>query len=428
MTMPVELGRERGLKMAEGVKPGVFLEGMRQAFGHIRSAYPSAADLDIENDVRQFDAERLASRPDAGRFPELRGHEDRLSAERRAFREATGLGEAAAAFQFSWGFYVTRRLGSRHLCRYDLLPPVLLEHGCTNVFFPHGAEGVTISDNRDDVMVPAYVDKIPGYRAEGLLTMPVNWIQGGVSSSIVMDDEPACLFPASPFEYGDLVPPEARQDIRVTIEFLTRFNEFFGASNMIFCDASLRAFAMEKTNTMIAWRAAGPHGEVAVTACAYLDEAINAFKQKKLAKVVALRGETPETCPDYQYDAGSRLRYRRLVDLAAREAARPGGATLWGALEVVADQAVPFPARVCLAGEKAIPEKEPNANWTLLQHAAVMTGPRRRCLYRSVQDLLHPRPIYTFKPKLALAPGVAMAPEWEADIAAGRCELAGPVP
>jgi hypothetical protein len=67
------------------------------------------------------------------------------------------------------------------------------------------------------------------------------------------------------------------------------------------------------------------------------------------------------------------------------------------------------------------------ANWSLTQHAAVITGPKRRCLYRSVQDLYHPRPVYAFKPKLMLGPGVKLQADWQADIAAGRCELAPPV-
>lgn len=57
---------------------------------------------------------------------------------------------------------------------------------------------------------------------------------------------------------------------------------------------------------------------------------------------------------------GSRERYRRLVDLTNAESRR--GATLWGALHVVADHAVPYPARVCLAGERWAPDREPNAN------------------------------------------------------------------
>jgi hypothetical protein len=54
----------------------------------------------------------------------------------------------------------------------------------------------------------------------------------------------------------------------------------------------------------------------------------------------------------------------------------------------------------------------------------VITGPHRRSLYRSMQDLVNPRPVHTYKPKLVLGEGVTMRPEWQADIDAGRCDLA----
>ena len=116
------------------------------------------------------------------------------------------------------------------------------------------------------------------------------------------------------------------------------------------------------------------------------------------------------------------LRDRRLIELTNAEAKH--GATLWGALNCVADTAVPFPARVCLAGETVFPDKEPNANWTLTQYAAVITGAKRRALYRSVQDIKNPKPIYHYKPKFVLGLGVKMEPAWQRDIDEGRCELA----
>jgi hypothetical protein len=54
----------------------------------------------------------------------------------------------------------------------------------------------------------------------------------------------------------------------------------------------------------------------------------------------------------------------------------------------------------------------------------VITGPYRRALYRSVQDFRSPKPIYACKPKLVLGEGVAMRPEWQAEIDKGLCELA----
>jgi len=85
---------------------------------------------------------------------------------------------------------------------------------------------------------------------------------------------------------------------------------------------------------------------------------------------------------------------------------------------------VPYPDRVCLAGEsRHSAERNPKENWSVTQHAAVITGPRRRCLYRSIQSRENPLPVYEYTPRLMLGPGVAMQPEWQAEIDAGKCIL-----
>lgn len=395
---------------------------MEQAFRQTRRLYPTAADIDFPTAVREFDRERLASEPDPAEFPELKGHIDLLRGERDGFMETSGLDETASAFHFSWLFYVSRRLTSRHVARHENVSPPRM---CTNVFFPHGAQGVTLSDNRDDVPNAEYAEHIPHHRPEGLLRQdPVHWCQGGVSSAVLLDDEPDCLFPANPQVY-DLMPDDCLDRIDSIIEFMTRYKDFWGPANQIWCDRSLRAVAVEKTNCRLAIRKPGSQGSVAVTACSYLDDELHDFKMDKLRLVMEAKRETADECIDVQYDLGSRKRYRRLVDQTNAEAER--GATLWGALAVVADHAVPYPDRVCLAGERDNPDKQPVANWSLTQHAAVITGPYKRCLYRSIQDLRHPRPVYEYKPKLMLGPGVAMHPKWQKDIDAGRCELSEPV-
>ena len=419
-----EVGRQRGQKAGKGANRWEFVTKMHATIAAAKLLYPTAADMDWVEAVRKFDAERLASQPDLGRLPELKGHIDLLWSERQAFREASGLDEAATAFQYSWHFFLSRRITSRHLARYDLIPA---QRACTNVFFPDGADGVTISDNRDDLPRAEYVAQIPKHRPEGLLKQdPVSWVQGGASSGVLLDDEPQCLFPANPFEYN-LFPDECFNDINAMTEFGQRYREFYGPGNMIWVDRKLNAVAVDKTNCLVAFRKPTSGGAIAITACAYLDDRLHAHQMAKTRKAMAIKGENEKTSLDLNYHLGSRERYRRLVALADAEAARPGGASLWGALEAVNDHDAPFPERVCLAGEKGLPEKEPNANWTLTQHAAVISGPKRRCLYRSLQDLRNPRPVYEYKPKLMLGPGVKMDPAWQADIDAGRCELTPPV-
>jgi hypothetical protein len=86
-------------------------------------------------------------------------------------------------------------------------------------------------------------------------------------------------------------------------------------------------------------------------------------------------------------------------------------------LDIVSDHAVPYPDRVCLAGEsKQYPHRNPNENWSIIQHAAVITGPNQRALYRSVPCRETLQAVYECPLKLLLAPGVQMKPEWQPDL------------
>jgi hypothetical protein len=420
-----EAGRQRGRQAGAALAADAYRETIATAFRRTAQLYPGA-QFDFPATLRQYDADRLADEPSLTRFPELRGHRDFLLGEREGFREATGLDETASSFRYSWWHFITRRLNARYLARYDLVSPL---NGCTNVLFPHGADGFTLADNRDDVLYPEYAQTIPKHRPEHLLRHGdrLPWCLGGVSAAVLYDDEPACTFPANPHEYDHLLPPEALDNLTDLMAFMQRYGDFWGPGNQLWLDRQHRCVAVEKTNTRLAYRLPTVAGAVAVTACAYLDDGLHAHHMERVARVMREKGETPANSVEVAYHRGARARYQRLVALTEAEAARPGGATLWGALEVVADHAVPFPDRVCLAGEKTFPEREPNANWSVTEHAAVLTGPRRRCLYRSVQDFAHPRPVYEEVPWLMLGSGVAMAPEWAADVAAGRCRLADPV-
>jgi len=100
------------------------------------------------------------------------------------------------------------------------------------------------------------------------------------------------------------------------------------------------------------------------------------------------------------------------------------GASLWGALELLSDHAVPPPERVCLAGEAEFPEEEKCVNWTVRQHAMVISGPGKRALYRSIGDVKKAKPVFKRTPWLMLGPGVRMRKAWQVDVKAGRCKLA----
>ncbi len=416
MSKLLEEGRQRGGRA--GRKAGNVIEAMQRDFRMMRELYPTVGDLDMAGAIRDFDRERLACTPDYTMFPEMRGLIDRHAGEREGFRDATGFDETAAAYFYSFAFFMLRRFNTRHVARYDLATPQLQ---CTNVFFPHGADGVTISDNRDDVPRPWYYKAVVQFRLKKIPKKKLSPIQGSVASATLLDEEPSCIFPCDPWE---LMPRECLKDIREMVTFMTRYVEFWGPANQLWVDEDLNAVAVEKSNCRVAYRYPTVNGAAAVTACSYLDPEMNAFKRRQTTKAALLKGETEEDSSDLKFSEACDRRHQRLWDLTNAEAGRPGGATIWGALGVVADEAVPFPERICLAGEKVDPVREANANWTLTQHAQVVTGPKRRGLYRSMQDLERPRSVTTYLPKLVLGEGVEMDPEWQADLDSGKCALA----
>jgi len=415
-----ETGRERGRAAARAALKNNLPEVMLREFRMNLELFPSLGPgHDMAAGVLAYDQKRLEAVPDTTRFPETKGLIERALGEREGFVESSGLTAVHAAYQYSWWAYCWKHINAHHVARYDLTS---VQQQCTNVFFPEGKDGVTLSDNRDDLPFPWY-SHIPSYKIGPIAVNTnnqVHWLQGGVSSAVLLDEEPENIFPYNPFES---IPDECLDDVRVLAKFMEERADFWGPGNQLWVDRNLNAVAVEKANVRVAFRYPTSSGAACITACSYLNPEMNAFKRSRLLEVAKHKGETPETCIDLLYSDGCDERHQRLWDLTDAEAARPGGATLWGALECVADTAVPFPARVCLAGEKADPAREPNANWTLTQHAMVVTGPYRRALYRSVQDLANPRPIVEETPKLSLGEGVEMQPEWQRDIDEGRCIL-----
>jgi len=403
-------GYRRGHEIGSEVDPKSFLADREREFIRTRQLYPTLGDVDFTAAIRDYDRERLSCEPDYTHFPEMKGLLERHLAEREGFRDTTGLDECAAAYQFSWHFFVSRRVNAHHLARYDLLPSPA---NCTNVFFPHGKEGVTISDNRDDTLRQDYAEHIPEWKpGRTPINHPVHWVQGGASSAVLLDEEPECSFPCNPHE---LIPNDCLDDINAICDFMTRYRDFYGPGNQIWVDRSLNAVAVEKSNCRVAYRWPTTAGAVCITACSYLDAELNAFKMERTRQAMEIKGETEDDSPDWSFFEGADRRHRRLIALTDAEAR--DGATLRGAFDIVADTAVPYPDRICLAGEK-LSERESAANWTLTQFAAVVTGPNRRALYRSLQDLGNPRPIVSYPPKLLLGEGVEMKDGWKREVEA----------
>ena len=413
-----ENGRQRGRAAAQAALQQNLHNVMQREFEMNLALFPSlGAGHDMAKGVLTYDQNALSCAPEIAKFPETKGLTERALGEREGFIESSGFTLVHAAYYYSWVSYIWKHINAHHVARYDLASA---PQQCTNVFFPEGKDGVTVSDNRDDLVFPWY-HHVPKYRH---WPTPEDyrpgWKQGGASSRILLDEEPACPFP---YQATEFIPEECGDDIRVLVQWMDERRDFWDAGNQIWIDRHMNAVAVEKANVRAAYRFPEKSGAVCVTAGSYLDPKLNSFKRSRLIEAARRRGETEAESIDIKFSDDCDLRHARLWQLTNTEAARPEGATLWGAFEIVSDTAVPFPARICLAGEKTTPS-EPNSNWTLSQSASVVTGPSRRCLYRSVQDLKNPRSIIHETPKLVLGEGVQMQPQWQQEISAGKCALA----
>ncbi len=147
-------------------------------------------------------------------------------------------------------------------------------------------------------------------------------------------------------------------------------------------------------------------GTAAVTACSYLIPEMKQFKWERNRLSLKQRGWT-EDSPDWLYWQGCDARYERLLKLTKEANTR--SATLADMAAIVTDHAVPFPARICLAGEKGHRD-EADQNWTLTSDASVLEGPNRRTLFWRVEGQTA---CYANPPFLIPAEGVTVQAEWK---------------
>lgn len=400
---------DRGRKQAETRLAGEAVrERMEHDFFWARSNYIGAADLDFPSALVQFARARMDSPLDLARMPECRGLRERVEAERRGFGDVVN-DPALAAYLLDWYWFVSRRLNTRYVGKTP--PPAQ----CTDFWFADSREGGPIhGTNRDDVL---FRYRNQDYRRHNLPAHPAGprtfagvTCIGGVSSAVLCDEEPECLFPVP----LTAVIPTGIADLKEYVGYLDRYREFWGPANQLWTDAQMNFVALEKANVRLGARFST--GCCAITACAYLTPAMNAFKKERDAISFAARG-WPADNPDRRYWDGAEARYRRLLGLVGREHAR--GATAIGAAHIALDHAVPFPDRICIAGEKAHPaEKDDMQNWTLLTSVSVTAGPNVRS-YNWVIDPDDPRPIYRTPCSVnPSADNAARRAQWEAELAA----------
>jgi len=384
----------RGLATGKELQERVSPAWMENLMEWARHAYPASAHLDYWDEVMKLDRERLESVPSAARYPEIRGLSDELGAERKGFMEGCGGGPREVAFNYTWFYFISRRLNTRYVGAGQRA------NHCTSVYIRDTKEGGPLyGRNLDDVRRPSELENFqpPHQGPDGKRRL----IAEGVSSAVLCDEEPTEIFPVDPWK---IMPPDCNK-VPDMVDFLTRYNEFWGPQNGIIVDEEQNAVAFEKSNCRLGVRPS-TDGTAAVTACSYQIPEMKAFKEERGRLSLKLRG-WDETSPDWIYWKGCDARYERLLRLTTE--ANQRGATLEDMVNIVTDRAAPFPERICLAGEPIHPD-EPETNWTLTSRASVLEGPNRRTLFYRVEGSTA---CYDSPPFLVLGPDVEMKPQWK---------------
>lgn len=406
MTLKItkEEARARGREAADQLLAGDVRARIENDFTWTRNAYLGVQDIDLGAELTKFAEERMTSALDLTKYPECRGLREIVKAERDGFAEVCE-DPFLAAYHFDWYWFVSRRLNARFVGTNP--PPA----ECTDFWFADSKEGGPIhGSNRDDVLF-RYGE---GFQESNTLesgppeqTITVITCVGGASAACYCDDEPECLFPVN----LDWIMPEEITDLREYMGFLERYREFWGPGNRIYVDPDMNFAAVEKANVRLGVRYST--GCSAITACAYLTPEMNAFKEECDKRSFEARGWPEDDNSDKRFWEGCERRYRRLVGLVEAEYQR--GATLIGAAAIALDHAVPFPDRVCVAGERSHPD-EKMQNWTMISFAKCISGPNRRMLLWVI-DPTEPKPIYTTPCHVVPGEGLEeRQAEWETEV------------
>jgi hypothetical protein len=383
---------ERGFEAGKNARDTLRGE-MEEGFAWARMAYPTSAHLDYGAEIIKLDQERIANPPSLTRYPETKGWPDLVVAERQGFLDGCGGGPLELAFKYTWFFFLCKRMNTRYI------GSPAGSANCTAVFIRDSKEGGPLYGRNWDVTNRAHYDvQPPRYGPDGKKRLFCK----GVSNGQMCDEEPREIFP---IEAWEVMPEDCRKLADVT-EFVERYVEFWGTCNGIIVDEDLDCIAFEKTNCRIGWRKSDD-GTAAVTACASVIPEMKQFREERHRQSLELRG-LDESSADWKYWTGAEQRYHRLLKLV--RAANQRGALLEDMAAIVTDHAVPYPERVCIAGETSHPDLDASlAEWTMRSRAAVLHGPNRRTLFYRVEDN---KPCYENPPFLVLGEGVEMKPEW----------------
>lgn len=384
-------GKKAGIEAAKDLQWVMMAENV---IDWARKNYPTSAHLDYKQEVLNLEKQRMSADLNLTKFPECKKWIDVVKAEHKGFLDGCQ-DEWKVAHHFNWYWFVSRRLNTRYVGKTSP------KGNCTSVWFSHGKEGQMVGKNLDDIIRTFQKFEPPEKGPSGKPFEKISLV-GSVSAAVLCDEEPENIFPVDVFE----IMPDDIKNLKDLVDFLYRYREFWGPGNTIFVDTEMNSVAIEKSNCRMGVRWP-KNGASAVTACAYLTPEMNAFKKERDRISFEKRNYDPVDNPDYVFWAGCEKRYHRLLYLVESEASKTP--TLEGLTSIMLDHAVPFPDRICLAGEKGH-RLDWEANWTLVSWSSVLFGPTRRTLWWRKEGN---KPIYETKPFLILGEGVEMKEEWE---------------
>ena len=139
-------GRKAAEEASHESGGGDIWKQMRNKIKWATKSYPAVAELDLQEMVLRFSREQMDVDPDFARFPECRDLREAVEAERRGFAEIID-DPYAAAFQFDWDWFCSRRLNTRFVGKLPSQPK------CTAFWFDDSEEGGPIKGgNLDDVV------------------------------------------------------------------------------------------------------------------------------------------------------------------------------------------------------------------------------------------------------------------------------------
>jgi hypothetical protein len=353
---------------------------------HALKQYPHLKSLNFLKILEDLNEERLESNPDLGIYPELAGLKECYRERQRGFMEAAQCSKAEMAFFYNWYWNETKRFHTRYAG--PGVPPKK-SPGCTMVYFKDSNEGPLLGRNNDFSFNQVGIPRMPDW--DCLIHSPI-------SSVALCDEEPKQIFPADPFE---LMSDEIMADIRKVVDFLKRYNEFWGPCNTVVVDTKRNPVAIEKMNCRMGV-IYPKNGASYVTSFGYQDPKMQEYKIACDRKYMKLAG-IDEKSPDWAFWRGCDKRLARVAKLVEKECKKE--ATLKGLAAIMTDHAVPFPERICLAGEP-----DDTGLWTVASFSCVLQGANRRMLYWRVEDR---KPAYANPPYLVPGDGVKIKDEWK---------------